>query len=107
MRRSNSLRLSAGRAASRLSHAARAVFERWPAARHCASTSAGIWNGASLQPSFSRAPLISSAPSGEPCDLDLPALVGAPGPAVVLQAIIEGLSDVRARSIAAAIAAGS
>ena len=70
-------------------------------------TSVGIWNGASLQPSFSRAPLISSAPSGEPCELDLPALVGAPKPIVVLQAIIDGLSEVLAFSIAAAIASGS
>ena len=74
MRRSNSARLSAGSAARRLSHAARAAFERWPAARHCVSTSAGISNGASLQPSFSRAPLISSAPSGEPCDARLAGL---------------------------------
>ena len=52
------------------------------------STSAGISNGARVQPSFSRAPSISSAPSGEPCALDLPALVGAPKPIVVLQAIM-------------------
>ena len=66
MRRSNSARLSAGSAASRLSQSLRAGLERWPAARHAVRMSVGTWNGASLQPSFSRAPLISSAPSGEP-----------------------------------------
>ena len=69
--------------------------------------SAGISNGAWVQPSFSRAPLISSAPSGEPCADALPALVGAPKPMVVLQAISTGLSDVCAFSSAAAMAAGS
>ena len=76
-------------------------------ARHQFSTSAGISNGAYGQPSFSRAPLISSAPSAEPCDDALPALVGAPKPMVVLQAIMVGLSDFWACSTAAAIASGS
>ena len=49
---------------------------------------------ASDQPSALRAPAISSAPSGEPCDDALPALVGAPKPIVVRQAIITGRSDV-------------
>ena len=37
--------------------------------------SLGISNGVSLQPRALRAPVISSAPSGEPCADDLPALV--------------------------------
>ena len=69
--------------------------------------SAGISNGACVQPSFSRAPLISSAPSGEPCADALPALLGAPKPMVVLQAIITGRSEACAFSSAAAMAAGS
>ncbi len=44
-------------------------------------------------PARRASPLISSAPSGEPCAEDLPALVGAPKPMVVRQAIITGLSD--------------
>ena len=104
IRRANSPRFSTGSAARRSSHALCADFERCPAARHQFSTSAGISNGAYDQPSVSRAPLISSAPSGEPCDDDLPALVGAPKPMVVLHAIIVGLPDVLAFSIAAAMA---
>ena len=64
----------------------------------------GTSNGGEVQPRASRAPLISSAPSGEPCDDDLPALVGAPKPMVVLQAMSVGLSDVCALVSAAAIA---
>lgn len=52
------------------------------------------------QPKNFRAPAISSAPSGEPCALLVPALVRAPKPMVVLQAIIVGLSEWRAASIA-------
>jgi hypothetical protein len=48
------------------------------AARQAARMSAGISNGACGQSSALRAPAISSAPSGSPCDLDLPARVGAP-----------------------------
>ena len=44
-------------------------------------------NGSCGQPIFSRAPLISSGPSGEPCDEALPSFVGAPKPMRVLQAI--------------------
>ena len=55
-----------------------APFERCAGLAPGGRMSAGTSNGASVQPSFSRAPLISSAPSGEPCDVDLPALVGAP-----------------------------
>ncbi len=69
--------------------------------------SAGTSKAGELQPSFSRAPLISSAPSGEPCEPAVPALVGAPKPMVVRQAIIVGLSDVCAASNARAMASGS
>ena len=69
--------------------------------------SAGTSNGGDVQPSFSRAPLTSSGPSGEPCDFSLPALVGAPKPITVRQAIRLGRSDVCAAAIAAAIASGS
>src|SRR5437764_12173016 len=69
--------------------------------------SAGTSNGGEVQPSFSRAPLISSAPSGEPCEPAVPDLVGAPKPIVVRQAIIEGLSAFRAASIGRAIASGA
>ena len=55
-------------------------------------------------PSFSLAPFSSSAPSASPCALAVPALVGAPKPIVVLQAISDGLVDFCARVIAAAIA---
>ena len=48
---------------------------RAPAARQAASTSAGTSKGALVQPSLSRAPLISSAPSGSPCVEALPCLV--------------------------------
>ena len=51
---------------------------RAPAARQAASTSAGTSKAACAQPSFSRAPLISSAPSGSPWVEALPCLVGAP-----------------------------
>jgi hypothetical protein len=50
---------------------------------------------------------ISSAPSGEPCALLVPALVGAPKPMVVLQAIKVGLSERLAASMASAIASES
>src|SRR5664279_3349586 len=107
IRRSNSARLPALSAARCLIQSACASFERSPALRHADRMSAGISNGAWLQPSVERAPLISSAPSGEPCDEALPALLGAPKPMVVLQAIITGLLEPCAFSSAAAIAAGS
>src|SRR3974390_2444049 len=78
MRRSNSLRLPASSAERRLPQSVWAVFERCPALRQAGSMSAGTSNGAYDQPSFSRAPLISSAPSGEPWHDALPALLGAP-----------------------------
>ena len=51
--------------------------------------------------------MISSGPSGEPWAVLVPALVGAPKPIVVLQAIRVGLSDCWAVSMALAIASGS
>ncbi len=78
MRRSNSARLPASSAANRLFHSACAGLERSPALRQALSTSAGTSNGACSQARLSRAPLISSCPSGEPCAEALPALVGAP-----------------------------
>src|SRR6185437_15917614 len=82
-------------------------FERSPALRQAERISAGISNGAWFQLSFSRAPLISSAPSGEPCAEALPDLVGAPKPMMVLQAIRTGRSEFCAFAIADAIACGS
>src|SRR5476651_429907 len=107
IRRSNSARLPASSAVRRLFQSVCAPFERSPALRQADRVSAGISNGAWVQPSVERAPLISSAPKGEPCDDALPALLGAPKPMVVLQAIITGLSDDCAFSSAAVIAAGS
>src|ERR1039457_7377101 len=107
MRRSYSARFPASSAARRLLQSACAPFDRSPALRQADRMSGGMSNGAWLQPSFSRAPLISSAPSGEPCDDALPALVGAPKPMVVLHAIITGRSEFCAFAIADAIACGS
>src|SRR5919198_167825 len=53
------------------------------------------------------APLISSLPSGEPWDFSVPALLGAPKPIVVRQAISEGRSQDCASSSALATASGS
>src|SRR5665647_2428903 len=107
MRRVNSACWLLSSAAKRLFQSACAPFERSPALRHWLRISAGTSNGAAVQPSASRAPLISSAPSGEPCEDDLPALVGAPKPMVVLQAIMVGRSDFCAWAMADAIACGS
>jgi hypothetical protein len=46
---------------------------------------------------------ISSSPSGEPWHLDVPHLVGAPKPILVLQAIRVGLSDFCALAMAFSI----
>ena len=68
MRRSNSARVARSSAARRSFQARRApAASGVPAWRQQSRTSAGISKAGSLQPSFSRAPLISSAPSGEPC----------------------------------------
>src|SRR3981081_1302921 len=103
-RRSNSARLRADSVAKRASHSVRAAAPRAPASRQLFNASDGTENGSSEMPSFSLAPLSSSAPSASPCTLAVPALVGAPKPIVVLQAIIEGLLDFCARVIAAAMA---
>ncbi len=58
--------------------ASRAALPRAPQARQAASTLAGTSKGAWLHPSLSRAPAISSAPSGEPWVEAFPDLVGAP-----------------------------
>ena len=55
--------------------------------------SAGTSKGGEVQPSRSRAALISSAPRGEPWAFSVPALVGAPKPMVVRQAIRVGRSE--------------
>ncbi len=95
MRRSNSARWSGGERLEPL--AARPCAPpcaRWPAARHSVAHVGGHLEGAApIQPSLSRAPLISSAPSGEPWHFSVPALVGAPKPIMVRQAISDGRSE--------------
>src|ERR1700692_1462934 len=103
-RRSNSARLRFDSVAKRSCHALRAATPRLPASRQLFSTSSGTENGSSEMPRFSLAPFSSSGPSASPCALLVPALVGAPKPMVVLQAISDGLLDFCARVIAAAIA---
>src|SRR5262245_18428373 len=71
-------RVLASRHCQRFVQALRAAEPRAPQARQAASTLAGTSKGACDQPSLSRAPEISSAPSGEPWVEALPALVGAP-----------------------------
>ena len=94
MRRSNSARILAS--ARRGASPRRCAL----AAERCAGRAPGVEDvGGNLEgrsnPSRRalRAPAISSAPSGEPCALLVPALVGAPKPIVVLQAISVGRSD--------------
>ena len=77
-RRSNSARLRLPSSAKRASHSLRAAAPRLPASRQAFRTSSGTENGSSEMPSFSLAPLSSSAPSASPCALFVPALVGAP-----------------------------
>ena len=107
MRRSNSARLRhrARRAASSSPRAA--ACERAPAARQASRISAGTSNGADVQPSFLRAPAISSAPRASRAISPMPAFFGAPKPIVVLQAISDGLCRNFAPSPAPAMAAGS
>ena len=78
-----------------------------PARRHASSTSSGMTKGSASQLRCLRVAAISSAPSGEPCTLWVPALFGAPKPIVVLAAMKVGRSDLWASSMAAAIASGS
>ena len=95
MRRSNSARCVGrrarrGAASQALRAALRALAGGAPGVEHVGRESR---TARAVQPSFSRAPSISSAPSGEPCALAVPALVGAPKPMVVWQAISVGRSD--------------
>ena len=84
---------------TRSCQASRAGRPRSPAARHCSRMAAGISKAGALQPSFCRAAAISSAPSGEPWLFAVPALVGAPKPMMVRQAISDGRSDFFAASM--------
>ena len=68
----------ASMAPQRFSQALRTAAPRVPHALQAASTWGGTSKGGYDQPSLSRAPLISPAPSGEPCVEALPCLVGAP-----------------------------
>jgi hypothetical protein len=71
-----------------------------PAARQAFSVALGISNGPWSSRALALGAAISSLPSGEPCTLAVPCLVGAPKPIVVLQAISEGLSDFARRAMA-------
>src|SRR5882757_4294474 len=99
-RRSNSAFSFGSALARRPSQSVRALTLPLPAVRQASRISAGISKGDDSQLKNLRAPAISSGPSGEPCALLVPALVGAPKPMVVLQAIIVGLSEWRAASMA-------
>src|SRR5262245_34082088 len=87
VRLSNSALTFESAAASRFCQSARLPAEALPALRQASRISAGNSNGGRSQPKNLRAPAISSAPSGEPCALAVPALVGAPQPIVVLAAM--------------------
>ncbi len=93
-RRRNSSRLAGAIASTLARQSACALAPRAPASRQAARRSAGISNGACGQFSAALVPASSSAPSGSPCALALPARVGAPKPITVLQAISVGLSEV-------------
>src|SRR5437899_3241992 len=99
-RRSNSAFSFGSALARRPSQSVRGLAPALPAVRQASRMSAGISKGGESQLKNLRAPAISSAPSGEPYALLVPALVGAPKPIVVLQAIIVGLSEWRAASMA-------
>ena len=106
MRRNSAL--GAGSIAStRASQAARAAAPRSPTSRQADSTASGTTKGAWGQPSFSRAPAISSKPRGAPWVAAVPALPGAPYPMVVRQPMRDGLAEARAVSMAAATASQS
>ena len=89
--------------ARRFFHSSCAAAPREPILRQSDMMSSGMTKGGYSQPSRSRAPLISSAPSGLPWAAAVPALVGAPNAMIVRQAIRLGRSLAWARSIAAAI----
>src|SRR5438445_12127801 len=83
-RRSNSA-LSFGSAlARRPSQSVRGLTPALPAARQAAMMSAGVSKGGESQLKNLRAPAISSAPSGGPCGLLVPALVGGAKRVVVV-----------------------
>src|SRR5262249_32935401 len=96
-----------GLVSSRRDQAANAPAPRVPTARQAARIGSGTTNGGWGQPSLTRAPATSSAPSGEPCVAAVPALVGAPYPITPRQAISVGRSAVGAGASAVSIAAGS
>ena len=78
-------------APSRASHAARSDAPLPPAVRQASRISAGISNGADVQPIDCLVSAFSSAPSGAPCALAVPARFGEPLPISVLQRINVGL----------------
>ena len=80
-----------------------AGFPRKPVMRHMSRIDVGISKGLCVQPSCSRAALISSAPSGAPCAPEVPCLAGEPYPIMVRQAIRTGLVAVCADDSAWAI----
>jgi hypothetical protein len=77
-RRVNSACLWAGSAAKAASQAFDAAAPLAPMARQAFSASAGTSKGVALRPSFALAAASSSAPSGSPCALEVPAFFGAP-----------------------------
>ena len=93
--------------ARRLSQARRAPAPRLPTARQRSSRSSGTVNGGSCQPSAAFAPAASWPPSGEPWVAAVPALVGAPRPMMVRQAISVGFFERMAKDSAALICCGS
>jgi ABC-type glycerol-3-phosphate transport system substrate-binding protein len=77
-------------ASSRARQSACAFAPASPSARQSARMSAGTTNGSAVQPRYSRAAAISSAPSGLPWTAEVPCLLGAPLPMTVLQATSDG-----------------
>jgi hypothetical protein len=92
----------------RASHSLRAFVERRPARRQASSTSEGTAKASDSQFSALRVAAISSAPSGEPCaPCACRPCSARRSRSSSSQAIIVGLSDFWASSMAAAIASGS
>ena len=73
---------------------------RRPAIRQPSRISAGHSNGGCGQSSSTRAAAISSSPRAAPWVPDVPCLLGAPKPMIVLQAISDGLSESARASMA-------
>ena len=103
--RSNSARI--GCRARRFNQARRAPAARVPALRHRSANPSGTVKGGSVQPKLRLASRDSRSPSGVPCTAALPALVGAPSPMMVRQAISVGFFDRTAKEMAAATWAAS